>query len=90
MEAQILFLILIIFSCIVEAQAVSVSDKLIIFLGHVFLSGGCKVKSDEDKDYRSVSSESIDAVINGGVLSNFVNETDLNLLKWPFLFNKYK
>ena len=81
MEAQILFLILIIFSCIVEAQAVSVSDKLIVFQGHVFLSGGCKVKSDEDKGYRSVSSVSIDAVINGGVLSNFVNETDLNLFK---------
>ena len=90
MEAQILFLILIIFSCIVEAQAVSVSDKLIVFQGHVFLSEGCKVKSDEDKDCRSVSSVSIDAVINGGLLSNFVNETDLSLLKWPFLFNKHK
>ena len=66
---------------IVEAQAVSVSDKLIVFQGHVFLSEGCKVKSDEDKGYRSVSSVSIDAVINGGVLSNFVNETDLNLFK---------
>ncbi len=40
MEAQILFLILIIFSCIVEAQAVSVSNKLIVFLGHVFSFGG--------------------------------------------------
>ena len=75
---------------IVEAQAVSVSDKLIVFQGHVFLSEGCKVKSDEDKDCRSVSSVSIDAVINGGVLLIFMNETDLNLLKWPFLFNKYK
>ena len=43
MEAQISFLILIIFSCIVEAQAVSVSDKLIVFQGHVFLSGDGKL-----------------------------------------------
>ena len=48
MEARILFLILIIFSCIVEAQAVSVSDKL-VFLRDKFSFGGMKAKSDKIK-----------------------------------------
>lgn len=69
MKTQFLFLTLVIFSCIVKAQDVSVSDKLVVFQGHVFLSGGWKGETDKDEDHRSASFVPIDAVIDNGVLS---------------------
>ena len=68
MNTQILSLTLIILTCIVESQDVSVSDKLIVFQGYVVLSGGVKVTSDKDRDYRATSFVPIDVIIDNGVL----------------------
>ena len=68
MNTQILSLTLIILTCIVESQDVSVSDKLIVFQGYVVLSGGVKVTSGKDRDYRSTSFVPIDVIIDNGVL----------------------
>ena len=48
MKTQIPFLTLIIFSCIVEVQGISVSDKLVFFRDK-FSFGGMKAKSDKIK-----------------------------------------
>ena len=69
MKTQFLFLTLVIFSCIVKAQDVSVSDKFVVFQGHVFLSGGWRGETEEDSNQRSASFVPIDAVIDNGVLS---------------------
>ena len=69
MKTQFLFLTLIIFSCIVKAQDVSVSDKLVVFQGHVFLSGGWKGETEKDSNQCSAPFVPIDAVIDNGVLS---------------------